>query len=101
MLTVQAPFPRAFNQPITTAHPLGEVTWLRVVSITSVLLEGRGPGPAALGLLPAPISITVSVGILGKGSVSVSHVTKDIVGKCLASEGACGEQLGRNKFILY
>lgn len=74
-----------------------------MVSIPSVLLEGMGPGPAAaaLGLPPDPISITVSTGILGRGSISVSHVTKDTVEKCLASKGACGEQLGRNKFIVH
>lgn len=69
--------------------------------MVSALLEGRGPGAAALWSAPVPIYITVSIGIIGKGSVSVKPCNKDTVGICLASEGACGEQLGRNKFILY
>lgn len=67
----------------------------------SALLKERVTGPTALWPAPALISITVSIGIIGKGSVSVKPCNKDTVGKCLASEGACGEQLGRNKFTLY
>lgn len=53
-----------------------------MVSIESALLEGRdsGPGPAALWPAPlsppAPVSITVSIGIIGKGSVSVKPCNK-------------------------
>lgn len=101
MLKVQALFPRAGDQPIRTPHPLGEVTWPTGVSITLALLEGGGPGPAALRPAPAPVSVTVSIGAVGKGFVSVKPCSKDTVEGCLASEGACGEQLGRNEFILY
>ena len=101
MLKVQALFPKARNRPIRTPHPLGEVTWPTGVSITSALLQGGGLGPAALWSAPAPMSVTVSVGRVGEGFISVKPCNKDTMEKYLASEGACGEQLGRNKFILY